>query len=364
MKNQENAVRNRIPVIIGGVLGLFILGLVVATWLISRPSGDERLTGAPLDGMEILPLETGLTFARRLQNDQVKLLIVRSVAADGVMAIDVGYALQRPLEDPLVALALNGYDELDYVARAGTAQLVPWNELTVPLDTGTAHVAAGTNFRDHAEEVVVEDGPFLFPKLSAPTAWNAPVPDRGRLDYEAELCAVPLTRISTERQATFGFVLCNDYTDRWPLVRDVDFDRPMGTTGFPDAKGGDGMLPLGPLLVVPRDSADFHTRITLELFVNGQLRQRSSAGLMIWSPEEIATRALANCEQPYESVSGEIMVTPCDGIAAGTLLLTGTPAGVLFSPVTIWSPWAYLQSGDEVVLRAQWLGAVVNRIDD
>ncbi len=345
------------------VIALLLLALLVTSWLLSRPAFDESLSGAPLDEMEVLPLDAGLTFARMRVNDEVKLLIVRDITDEGVMAIDLSYVLQRPLQDPIVALGLNGYDGLEYVARKSTSLLVKWEELTVPLDVSSQAIAAGTNFRAHAEEVGIEEGPFLFPKRSQPTAWNSAVTHRGRLDYEAELCAVPLTRLTVEQTAQFGFVLCNDFTDRWPLVRDVDFDKPMGTTGFPDGKGGAGMLPLGPLFVVPRNSQDFYQELTLELFLNGQLRQRSTAGLMIWTPEQIASAALEACDLPYESAEGEIRLTECDGIAGGTLLLTGTPEGVMFSPLTIWNPWSYLRPGDEVVLRAQWLGALVNRIE-
>ena len=355
---QRQAVR-----IIVIIVALVLLGLSVTTWFLSRPAFDESLSGAPLDGMELLPLDVGLTFARMSLKEEVKLLIVREITADGIQAVDVSYALQRQLQDPIVALGLSGYDELEYVARRATPQRVKWEELSVPLEPSARHIAAGTNFIAHAEETGIEGGPFLFPKLSQPSAWNAAVANRGRLDYEAELCAVPLTRLTPERPGAFGYVLCNDFTDRWPLVRDVDFDKPMGTTGFTDGKGGDGMLPLGPFFVVPKQDDDFFRKLTLELYLNGQLRQRSSAGQMIWSPQQIAAAALEGCEQVYESDAGEVKLTDCDGIASGTLLLTGTPEGVIFNPVTIWSPWAYLRPGDEVVLRAKWLGALVNRIE-
>lgn len=355
---QRQAVR-----IIVIVVALFLLGLVVTTWFLSRPAFDESLSGAPLDGMEVLPLDAGLTFARMSVNKEVRLLIVRAIATDGIQAIDVSVALQHQLQDPIVALGLSGYDELEYVARRATPQLVKWEELSVPLDPSARHIAAGTNFSAHAKETGIESGPFLFPKLSQPSAWNATVANQGRLDYEAELCAVPLTRLTQERPAEFGYVLCNDFTDRWRLVRDVDFDKPMGTTGFTDGKGGDGMLPLGPFFVVPKSDTDFFKKLTLELYLNGRLRQRSSAGQMIWSPQQIAVAALEGCEQGYESEAGEVKLTDCDSIAGGTLLLTGTPEGVMFSAATIWSPWAYLRPGDEVVLRAKWLGALVNRIE-
>jgi 2-keto-4-pentenoate hydratase/2-oxohepta-3-ene-1,7-dioic acid hydratase in catechol pathway len=173
---------------------------------------------------------------------------------------------------------------------------------------------------------------------------------------------VTLTAHTAERPARLGFVLCNDFTDRWTLVRDIDLDGPMGQTGFPDGKGGEGMLPIGPWLVVPRDPAAFTPGLPLELYVNGHLRQRDLAGRMIWSPAEIAERALESCDAAYERRAGTVELTDCAGIPARTLLLTGTPAGVMFHPLTLWSPGAYLVPGDEVVTRSPRLGLLRNRI--
>jgi 2-keto-4-pentenoate hydratase/2-oxohepta-3-ene-1,7-dioic acid hydratase in catechol pathway len=189
------------------------------------------------------------------------------------------------------------------------------------------------------------------------------VPRRGRLDYEAELCAVPLTRFTKDSDVQFGFLLCNDFTDRWPLVRDVKFDQPMGTTGFPEAKGGQGFMPLGPFFVVPRDDKGFYPAVELQLFVDGVMRQKSLASLMIWSPHEIAAQALAACEQDYIQGEEKLRLTDCEGISGGSVLLTGTPEGVLFHPATIWNPLAYLREGDEVVLRARYFGVLRNRVE-
>ena len=45
---------------------------------------------------------------------------------------------------------------------------------------------------------------------------------------------------------------------------------------------------------------------------------------------------------------------------AGTILLTGTPAEVLFHPATIWTPLAHLHSSEEVLMRAPSLGVLRN----
>ncbi|MCP5181834.1 MAG: fumarylacetoacetate hydrolase family protein [Pseudomonadales bacterium] len=347
----------RMALVLAGVLVLVLVG---SSWWLTRPLFDMRLEGSPLDGVEILPVDQGLTFARLKDG---RLLLITGVEADGVRALDVSEMEGRAYSDPVVALTFLGYDRLDYLARRSASSVVPFTQLGPPVVSASTPIAAGTNYRAHAEEVGLDGLPFLFPKRSAPSAWNAPVQARGRFDYEVELCAVPLSTVTADRTASHGYVLCNDFTDRWPLARDTDFDQPMGTTGFVDAKGGEGMLPLGALFVVPRDESAFIGAVRLELFVNGRLRQQSDASLMTWSATEIARQAMQACEQPYQSEAGELRIGACDRVRAGTILLTGTPAGVLFHPVTIWNPWAYLGSGDVVVARARWLGALVNTVE-
>jgi len=122
------------------------------------------------------------------------------------------------------------------------------------------------------------------------------------------------------------------------------------------------MLPIGPLLAVPRDADAFYRDVELSLWVDGALRQRAAGGRMIWSPTEIAGRALEACEVDFQRRAGSIRLTDCAGIPARTLLLTGTPAGVLFHPVTLWSGAAYLEPGDDVVTAATHLGVLRNTV--
>ena len=339
--------------------------LVLSSLLLTRPAFDGHLDGTGTGTIAVLPLERGLTFARigAGEGRPARLVIVRSASGSSLTVADVGAFISRPTDDPLVALTMSGYEELDYAARNAPAEQVQLDDLQVPLVTGDAHIAAGTNYRAHAEEVGIEDGPFLFPKLAQPTAWNAAVKQRGRLDYEAELCVVPLTTILPDRPARYGYVLCNDFTDRWPLVTDTDFDLPMGTTGFPEAKGGDGMLPLGPFFFVPRDDPQMWSAFELDLYVNGVQRQHSSTGLMIWNPDTITTRAFAQCELDFLAPAGVTRIASCASIPAGTLLLTGTPEGVLFHPATVWNPFAYLRAGDVVVVQAAGLGVLRTTVE-
>jgi 2-keto-4-pentenoate hydratase/2-oxohepta-3-ene-1,7-dioic acid hydratase in catechol pathway len=352
----------RLLVLLAIVILVLLLGLAAATWRLSQPIFDEQLTGDPLQSWVIAPVDIGLTLARVSSGDGARVVLVTGTDADGLVVIDLEEAAGRPLGDAIEAFEALGYDALERIAREGRGRHAAIERLALPFDPVGPHIAAGTNYRAHAEEVGVEGGPFLFPKLSQATPWNADVPKRTRLDYEAELCAVPLSAYTAAEPARLGFVLCNDFTDRWQLVTDLDFDEPMGTTGFPDGKGGPGMLPIGPLLVIPRDADDFQSNVEFELYVDGRLRQRARAASMIWSPDEMASRALRDCEVAYQSRAGELGLTDCDGIPAGTLLLTGTPAGVMFHVLTIWAPGAYLEPGDEVWMRAPHLGALHNRV--
>jgi len=181
------------------------------------------------------------------------------------------------------------------------------------------------------------------------------------LDYEVELCAVPLEDHSKESPAALGYLLCGDYTDRWTLVKDMDLDGKLGLTGFPTAKGGDTRLPVGPLLVIPF-SEDFYQQIELHLYVNDALRQRATAGSMLWSPREILANALADCRSAYSVGPKTVSIADCQNIPAGTLILTGTPEGVMFHIATLWSPWAYLREDDVVTSFATYMGFVRNTI--
>ena len=222
-----------------------------------------------------------------------------------------------------------------------------------------ANIAAGANYRGHADEIGHEGLPFLFPKLSAPVTWDSNVTQGYRLDYEVELCAIPLADYIEGAEPELGYLLCNDFTDRWLLVRDIDQDGPMGLTGFAFGKGGETRMPLGPLLVIPKDP-DFYQHLELSLYVDGELRQKTSAGAMIWKPADIFQRALRGCRESYQVPNGSVSLTGCDRIPAGTVVLTGTPAGVMFNVATIWAPWAYLRPGQRILSYGTYLGSLDN----
>ena len=83
---------------------------------------------------------------------------------------------------------------------------------------------------------------------------------------------------------------------------------------------------------------------------------------MLWDPRRIVTEVFARAAGPYDYHGGHVRLLRADTIPAGTILFSGTPAGVIFRPLNLWNPWVYLRPGDEVVIRADYLGVIRNRI--
>jgi len=318
--------------------------------------------GAPLDEASLWesladPAEA-LTFARRESPLGRQLLLVLGIADGAVEAVPLPQA-----EDPIALLERMEPAAVRAAAAASPRVRVPVEALGLPADLGAAHVAGGTNFRAHGDEVGVDE-PFLFPKRVAPTSWASPVPAATRLDYEVELCFVALRPIeSAEAASDLGVTLCNDFTDRWVLMRGMLLGPGvMGTRGFADAKGQPGFLPVGAFLVVPDELERWLAGVTLELWVNGARRQRGAASDMVWGVREMLARALADREA-YRYGGAEVPLLPVPGVLpARALLLSGTPDGVIFRMTNLWRSGLYLQPGDEVVARATALGALRNRV--
>ena len=173
---------------------------------------------------------------------------------------------------------------------------------------------------------------------------------------------MPIDDYAIEKPSALGVTLCNDFTDRWDLVRNIDLDGPLGRTGFADGKSGERRLPLGALLVVPQDVDTFLDGVALGLAVNGDLRQQGRGSQMIWNASKVMQETLHQCDQPYQYQGAELPLTECGAIKAGTVVMLGTPDGVAFQMPNIWMPWPYLHQGDEVLTFASHLGVLRTRI--
>ncbi|HMP83713.1 MAG TPA: fumarylacetoacetate hydrolase family protein, partial [Verrucomicrobiota bacterium] len=96
------------------------------------------------------------------------------------------------------------------------------------------------------------------------------------------------------------------------------------------AKSFDTFTPLGPHIETKLDPHD----LTIQLFQNGQLRQNSHTGQLIF-----------NCYQIVSFISTNMTLLP------GDVILTGTPSGI--GPI---------KSGDKLEVRIQGLSPLVNGV--
>jgi 2-keto-4-pentenoate hydratase/2-oxohepta-3-ene-1,7-dioic acid hydratase in catechol pathway len=268
--------------------------------------------------------------------------------------------------------------------------------LAMPVDLGSHHVAAGTNYPEHAGEAGVENGPFLFAKLVTPTAPRASVSvGHALLDYEVELAWVALDDIRDgTAPAEMGVILCNDYTDRETLLEHIDVWNVESGKGFTTGKSFPGYLPVGDLFVIPRDHRAFAAAREIALDVNGVTRQRSHVSAQVWAIDQLLAETRTRREQRWEHRGSEVaLLADGDVLRARTLILSGTPAGTVFQDIGLthkakgvaawilggWNePIAnrvidaytvdpsvralYLKPGDRVTIHADGLGVIDNQI--
>ncbi len=164
------------------------------------------------------------------------------------------------------------------------------------------------------------------------------------VDYELEIAAVIGKRCKNVSAADADSVIAG-----YVVFNDVSA-RELNTVGHRKARDGDmffdwligkwcdSFAAIGPYLVTRDEIAD-PTDLEMSLKVNGELRQHSSAGEMIFTvPETI------------EYLSKFVTLLP------GTLICMGTPGGVGATTAT------YLKSGDVVVAEIEKLGTLENSV--
>jgi len=203
-------------------------------------------------------------------------------------------------------------------------------------------LAIGANYRAHCEEsgVPVPQKPIVFVKVPSALIAHGEAIVYPRitqeLDYEGELAVVIGRRarnVPAEEAMDYvaGYTILNDVTAR-------DLQRTEGQ--WSRAKGCDTFAPCGPWLVTADEIEDPHA-LTIETRVNGELRQHSSTGDMIFPiPALIA------------HISAAMTLLP------GDIITTGTPAGV----GVYRQPKGLLQPGDEVAIRIEGIGELRNDV--
>ncbi len=204
--------------------------------------------------------------------------------------------------------------------------------------------AIGLNYADHAREGgarKLPKEPLVFLKattavIGAEDAIVLPKSAPDEVDYEAELAVVigRRTRHVSAADAlshVLGFTCANDVSARdCQKVRDKQWAR---------AKSFDTFCPLGPAIVTP-DEVDCD-RLAVRSILNGQVMQDGTTADMIFPVRELVS-----------FLSRQFTLLP------GTVLLTGTPAGVGFAR----TPPVYLRPGDRIEIAIEGIGRLSNPV--
>lgn len=214
---------------------------------------------------------------------------------------------------------------------------------------------AGSNYRDHADEMLKRDraAGSTRPANELEEPWHSLKAGRAcivgpgaavsvpagcqKFDWEAEL-AVVIGRYASNvswddaLDHVAGYMIANDLSAR---DRSRRKDAREGTTLHIDwlrHKSFAGACPTGPW-ITPKEQVNNPSNLPIRLSVNGELKQDSNTSFMIFDIRE-----------QIESLSWQLPLYP------GDIILTGTPGGTAASHAR------YLQSGDEISVTIGDLG--------
>ena len=158
------------------------------------------------------------------------------------------------------------------------------------------------------------------------------------LDYETEL-AVVLGRDAKNVAEADAF----DYVFGYTIVNDVSArNLQTGHKQWYFGKGLDGFTPMGPCLVT-RDEFAQPPALAIRTYVNGELRQDAVTDQLLFSIPHIL----------HELSQGMTL-------QAGTIIATGTPAGVGMG----FDPPKFLKAGDVVRCEIEGIGTLENPVGE
>ena len=265
------------------------------------------------------------------------------VATDSGEIIDVGTADPSMPTDVGVLLA-NG----DIASIASTAASAPRLalgavKLEAPIAQPPTFLAIGLNYADHVAESGMDKpkAPVVFNKqvtcvVGPGDGVEVPTVAPDWVDYEGELGIVIGTRcrnvsIADAPSVVAGYLIVNDVS-----VRDWQRATPTMTMG----KSWDTHGPIGPWLVTADEVGDPHD-LAIRTWIDGDLRQDASTKQMI-----------TNCWELIAHLSTAFTLLP------GTIIATGTPAGVGF----VMDPPRCMKPGSTVRIEIDKLGFLENPV--
>lgn len=211
-------------------------------------------------------------------------------------------------------------------------------------------ICLGINYMAHAEEsarykkeAFGGDRPFAvyFSKRAnecVATEGNIPsYPELvDSLDYECELAVIigkNAKNVSEENafDYVFGYTILNDVSARNLQTRHKQWYF---------GKSLDGFCPMGPDIIT-EDEFDRPPVLTIQSYINGELRQNSNTGLLIFDIPHVISE-----------------LSQGTTLKSGTIISMGTPAGVGMG----FQPPKFLKKGDVIECRIEKIGSLKNYV--
>ncbi|MDD3251711.1 MAG: fumarylacetoacetate hydrolase family protein [Lachnospiraceae bacterium] len=212
-------------------------------------------------------------------------------------------------------------------------------------------ICLGVNYMDHAaesarfkKEEFHGERPYAVyfsKRVNEAVADGAVIPSHAELvdslDYEAELAVIigkDAKNVAPDqvKDYIFGYTIMNDVS-----ARNVQTRHKQWYFG----KSLDGFAPMGPCILTV-DSIAYPPCLTVQSYVNGELRQDSSTEHLIFDLDHVVSELSQGMT-----------------LKAGTIISTGTPAGVGLG----FDPPKFLKSGDVVVCAVEGIGTLTNTVE-
>ncbi|GFF74693.1 fumarylacetoacetate hydrolase domain-containing protein 2 homolog [Aspergillus lentulus] len=249
--------------------------------------------------------------------------------------------------------SVNGVEILVYPIEGSifdgrvTDKIMHVKQILSPVDSTQCNYirCLGLNYTDHANEanLSLPKVPIMFTKprsaLADPYPATINIPKCAQddtSDYESELCVVigKTGRDIPESEAldyVLGYTASNDVSAR---------ALQLATAQWSFSKGLDGSCPIGPVLVSPSVITDPQT-LRIQGSHNGSVVQDGHTKDMIFS----IAKQISYLSQGTT-------------LEAGTIFLTGTPAGIGYFR----NPRLVLKDGDEFSVEIERIGSLVNKV--
>ncbi|BDD64333.1 hypothetical protein MAP00_009160 [Monascus purpureus] len=299
-----------------------------ASWALSIRALKSITTMAPLSLVRFTP-----------KSNPAKILIGQPVES----GLDVGVAIRNGLD--VAVKVFSGPSVLSPGKETSVTETI--GRLLSPLaqnEVGTIR-CIGLNYKQHATEVKMDlpsiPTVFMKPSTSLGDPWPAPtiLPKLTQLDncgdYESELAVVigKTAKNVGEAEAldyVLGYTAANDVSSRTSQ---------LSQSQWSFSKGFDGACPIGPTLVSAHAIPD-PSKLHIRGLKNGVVLQDCGIDDLIFSVPKLVS-----------------FLSQSTTLPAGTVILTGTPAGVGMAR----KPKETLQDGDEFAVEIlPHIGTLIN----